>query len=124
LFLFLLQVDSPIANLVQQGTSLSPDATIQYDNDNPNIEEAMLETMQALLELPHPVVAIMPGAETGVELADMLAVRMGTRSNTEELTPARRNKYLMGEQVRSRGVRAARQILAYNLADVEAFFSD
>ncbi|CAN0378240.1 unnamed protein product, partial [Discosporangium mesarthrocarpum] len=90
----------PIASLVQEGTTLRPDVTIQHDNENPNPEEAMLETMQALLDLPHPVIAILPGAETGVELADMLAARMGTRCNSEELTLARRNKYLMGEQVR------------------------
>ena len=51
------------------------------------------------MELPHPVIAIMPGAETGVELADLLASRFGTRNNGEDLTAARRNKFLMGEQV-------------------------
>lgn len=34
----------------------------------------------------------MPGAETGVELADRLAARYGTRSNGEQHTEARRNK--------------------------------
>jgi hypothetical protein len=32
---------------------------------------------QALLELPHPIVGVLPGAETGVELADVLAARLG-----------------------------------------------
>ena len=54
------------------------------------------------MELPHPVVAILAGAETGVELADMLSTRLGTRNNGEEMTKARRNKYLMGEQVKKK----------------------
>lgn len=45
------------------------------------------------------MIAILPGAETGVDLADKLAARLGTRNNGEEFTEARRNKYLMGEQV-------------------------
>lgn len=61
------------------------------------------KNVQSLAELPHPVVAILPGAETGVELADLLAARLGTRNNGEDLTLARRNKYLMGEQVRYSG---------------------
>lgn len=36
---------------------------------------------------------------TGVELSDVLSSRMGLLSNGEELSLARRNKYLMGEQV-------------------------
>ncbi len=44
------------------------------------------------------MIAILPGAETGVDLADKLAARLGTRNNGEELTEARRNKFLMGEQ--------------------------
>ncbi|CAN0369390.1 unnamed protein product, partial [Laminaria digitata] len=52
-----------------------------------------------LLDLPHPVIAVLAGAETGVELADRLSARMGNRNNGEDLTLARRNKYLMGEQV-------------------------
>ena len=44
-----------------------------------------------------------------MELADRLAVRVGTRNNGEELTLARRNKYVMGETVRAAGVRAVRQ---------------
>ena len=51
------------------------------------------------MDLPHPIIAVLPGAETGVELADVLAARLGTRSNGEELTVARRNKYLMGKPV-------------------------
>lgn len=57
--------------------------------------------MQAL---PFQITALLPGAETGVELADRLSFRMGLKSNGEEGSLARRNKYLMGEAVRNAGV--------------------
>lgn len=41
------------------------------------------------------------GAETGVELADILSNRLGLASNGEDLSLCRRNKHLMGEQVRA-----------------------
>ncbi|CAM9737898.1 unnamed protein product [Ectocarpus fasciculatus] len=124
------EVDSPVANLVQQGTNLRPDMTIQHDDHHEDPELAIQQTMQSIAELPHPVIAILPGAETGVDLSDKLAARLGTRNNGEEFTEARRNKYLMGEQARERererahGVRAARQCLARTVDQVTAFLDD
>lgn len=47
LFLFFsLKMDSPIANLVQQGTSLRPDMTIQHDDRHDDPEQAIQQTMQ------------------------------------------------------------------------------
>jgi hypothetical protein len=40
------EVDSPIANLVQQGTSLKPDVTIQHNNAHDDPEAALAETLQ------------------------------------------------------------------------------
>eukprot|EP00904_Undaria_pinnatifida_P012537 jgi/Undpi1/8413/HiC_scaffold_25.g10881.m1 len=118
------EMDSSMASLVQQGTSLTPDMTIQHDDLHEDPEIAIHQTLQSLLELPHPVIAVLAGAETGVELADKLSARMGNRNNGEDLTLARRNKYLMGEQVRSCGVRAARQSLASTVEEVGAFLDD
>jgi len=53
-----------------------------------------------------------------VELSDRLAARYGTRSNGEEFTEARRNKYLMQEVVRSKGLRAITQKLCRSEAEV------
>lgn len=39
-------MDSPIANLVQQGTSLRPDMTIQHDDLHEDPEQAIQQTMQ------------------------------------------------------------------------------
>ena len=67
------------------------------------------ETARQLRALPWPVAAVLPGAETGVLLADQLAARLGTRGNGLAQSCARRNKFDMGEAVRAAGVRAARQ---------------
>lgn len=45
----------------------------------------------------------------------------GLRSNGEEGSLARRNKYLMGEKVRSAGVRAVKQQLCTTLSEVREF---
>ncbi|CAM9247499.1 unnamed protein product [Phaeothamnion confervicola] len=118
------EVDSPIANLVQQGTNLRPDVTIQHDSTHPDPFLAVQQTVTALCDLPHPIVAIVPGAETGVELADVLSARLGTRSNGEALSAARRNKYLMGEAVRAAGVRAARQAMVHSREEVDEFLAE
>lgn len=67
------------------------------------------QTLAALQALPFEIIAVMAGAETGVELADSLSARMGLRSNGEAKSLARRNKYVMGEAVRQSGVRAVKQ---------------
>jgi biotin carboxylase len=118
------EMDSPIAGLVQQGTSLQPDLTIQHDAAHPDQEAALQLTLAELGALPHPILAILPGAETGVELADRLSSRFGTRTNGEDIEGARRNKFFMGERVRSRGVRAARQRLATSEAELLAFLGE
>jgi len=56
-------------------------------------------TLDALEALPFHIVALIPGAETGVELADRLSEKLGLRSNGEKGSEARRNKYVMGEKV-------------------------
>jgi biotin carboxylase len=61
-----------------------------------------------------------------VELSDTLSARLrlrkkGLLTNGEELSHARRDKYLMGERIRAAGLRAARQVEAGAWADVESF---
>ena len=66
-------------------------------------------------------VSYLTGAETGVELADRLSNRLGLRSNGEDLSLARRNKYIMGETVRASGVRAVKQQLCTTLGELNDF---
>src|SRR5690349_18803442 len=56
------------------------------------------------------LLAVLPGTETGVELADALAEKLGVPGNGTRKSEARREKYLMVEAARAHGLRAARQI--------------
>lgn len=77
--------------------------------------------MNSLRELPFPIIAVLPGAETGVELADQLSFRLGLRSNGTAQSLARRNKYVMGETVRNAGVRAVKQATCTSVEEMVAF---
>lgn len=66
---------------------------------------------------PYRVVGVLPGTETGVELADQISEQIpGVPSNGTALSEARRNKYLMVEAVRDAGLRAALQIRTDSLS--------
>jgi len=102
--------DSPVAALVSsQHSSMRHHPTVQHDSANANEEEALEATLAGLRALDVPVMAIIPGAETAVELADKLNARFGTRGNSLALTEARRHKFHMHEAVRAKGVRACMQ---------------
>jgi hypothetical protein len=68
------------------------------------------------------VLAIIPGAETGVELAEMLAKRYGTRSNNEIQLENRRNKYGMQECLRKANIRSVTQRLCQTAEEIQHFF--
>ena len=59
-----------------------------------------------------------------MELAEKLAARFGTRNNGEEMTQARRNKYVMQEEIRKKGVRAVTQKLAKTEEEVKGFCAE
>lgn len=124
LILIFSEKDSPVAKLVSAGTNVKPTLLIQHDNTHPNQDFAIAQTLESIDSQGSPILAILPGAETGVELCDKLAYRYKTRNNGELMTPARRNKYLMQERVRSCGVRAVQQKLCRSDADVDQFWAD
>jgi hypothetical protein len=74
-----------------------------------------------LNKLPWVIVAVVAGCETGVLLADRLAKLLSLPGNGLPQSAARRNKYLMGERVRSAGLRAVRQAYARVRGDVIEF---
>jgi len=115
--------NSPICHMVTEGHSAQPDATVGHDPSLPE-SEALDQTVAQLAALPYPIVSAVPGAETGVELADQLAEKLGTRGNPLEYSNARRNKYHMGETVRAAGVRAVRQTKATEWVQIEQFLAD
>ena len=69
------------------------------------------------------VAAVVPGTETGVELADKLSEYLNLRTNGTAQSEARRNKYVMGEAVRSAGIRAVKQLKSSVWSEIEAWIA-
>ncbi|RYH31113.1 ATP-grasp domain-containing protein [archaeon] len=124
LILIFSEKDSPVAKLVAKGAHVKPTLLIQHDNRNPNQDAAIQETLLALEAENSPILAILPGAETGVELAEVLASRYGTRHNTPDMTESHRNKFVMQETIRRAGVRAIHQQLCRSEVEVKDFVQD
>jgi biotin carboxylase len=59
----------------------------------------------------HRPVAVVPGGEIGVEVADALGESLALPTNGTALSAARRDKYVMIETIRKAGVACARQTL-------------
>ena len=122
LVLVFSEKESPIKSMISQGTNIEPTLVIQHDNNAINQEEALKATLKEISNCGSPVLAIMPGAETGVELADRLSSRYKTRSNGEVGTRQRRDKFLMHEALRKTGLRYAKHSLCYTEEDIRNFF--
>ena len=113
--------DSPVSNLISSGTNLEPTLIVQHDETASDQDAALQETLAGITGSKHPVLAILPGAETGVELADKLSHAFKTRNNGVDMTEQRRNKYLMQETVREAGLRSIKQKLCRTEDDVTTF---
>jgi len=70
-----------------------------------------------------PILAIIPGSETGVVLAERMAFKFGTPTNPPKNALARRNKFLMGETIKAAGLRGVNQTIAFEWAEVESFLT-
>src|SRR5690606_24294474 len=77
------------------------------------VHDAHLDQTLAAVAAHRPV-AVVAGAESGVELADQLSEGLGLRTNGTQLSAARRDKFLMIETVKAAGVSAAEQVRADN----------
>jgi hypothetical protein len=89
-----------LQGLVPTGLSLSFESIILFDKDiNVIIENLNIAATQA----NSSIVAVLAGAETGVELADQLSEKLSLRTNGTAHSEERRNKYAMGEAVRAAG---------------------
>ena len=100
-----------LQNLVPKGITLNFVDVVAFED---------IEVMAAKLK---NVSEIVPGTETGVELADKLSEFLKLRTNGTVMSEARRNKYIMGETVRSAGVRAVRQLKSSVWGEIEAWLS-
>ncbi|MBV9708554.1 MAG: ATP-grasp domain-containing protein [Chloroflexi bacterium] len=87
------------------------DTVVVYDKSVPDI----VERLRALDPL-----CVIPGAESGVELADELASALTPHlANVPSLASSRRHKMCMGEAVSAAGLPHIRQICTNNVADVQ-----
>lgn len=71
-------------------------------------EGNITETLEKIK--PFKPKCIIPGAETGVELANELARILKLKRNDDEKVHARRNKFLMNELIREKGIPAVEQV--------------
>jgi hypothetical protein len=109
--------------MIPSGLSFSFSATLSMKN----LGDADLSFEQLCSEvssLEWPVVAVMAGAETGVELADKLSSYLNLRTNGTKLSEARRNKFVMGETIRSAGLRAVKQLRASTWGEIAEFLDE
>jgi biotin carboxylase len=107
--------EQSLLDLVPKDVDVKFEAVIQLTTI-----EAMLAELKAL---PWKIEAIIAGAETGVELTDALSERMNLRTNCESGSLARRDKYIMGEAVRSAGLRAVEQAICSDIGAVNDFLT-
>jgi biotin carboxylase len=110
------QLDA-LTSLIPQGIPLVFDAIVGYSSDIATMAEEIKKNGWEIL-------AVLAGAETGVELADKLSEHMGLRTNGTALSEARRNKFIMGETVRAAGIRAVKQLYATKWGEISEFLSD
>ena len=111
-----------LEKMVPAGVTLKFEATFVYDV-NVEPDQAVATILDGVAALGYPVLAVMAGAETGVELSDLLSEKLGVRTNGTQGSEARRNKYAMGETIRAAGVRAVKQLRASKWADIEEFLA-
>lgn len=106
-----------VASLIPEGLTLSFTATIPYEGDI----KALVSAIQSASGPEKRIDAVLPGAELGVLLADAITDALNLRRNRMEHSPARRDKYLMGETLREAGIRSVKQVKAETWSQAQAF---
>ncbi|MBC3269427.1 ATP-grasp domain-containing protein [Pseudomonas sp. SWRI81] len=86
-----------------------------------SVADEGLEALIARLAAHQPA-AVLTGSEFGVELADLLAARLGLPGNDPATSAARRDKSLMAEQVAQAGLPVAAQLRTRSMAEALAWF--
>ncbi|RHY38374.1 hypothetical protein DYB30_010124 [Aphanomyces astaci] len=121
----LLENMESVASLVPDGITLEFAATVEHVGEN--VQDTVDLLYAAATEVAKggrvDIVAVIPGAETGVLLADAITEVLQTAGNDVAHTDARRDKYLMGEALRDAGIRAVKQAKCTEWSHVEAFMA-
>ena len=111
-----------LQELVSKNLNYKYMETIEFDENEEDALEKLVHRIKSKVTVP--ILSVLAGAETGVILADMLSERLGLRTNGTKLSEARRDKYVMGETIRSAGVRAVRQMMSSNLQEVKTYIEE
>ena len=94
-------------------TMLAPDLTAYAENIVCTDQAELVELLR-----PYSPLAVVPGQESAVRLADRISEALAVKSNGTALSPARRDKYEMIEALRRAGVRCADQFKSDDVAAV------
>lgn len=112
-----------LLDMVPDGLNFTFEASFMLSTDVEN-DIAVNDIIRGVRDLGYPVIAVLAGAETGVELADQLSERMGLMTNGTALSEARRNKFVMGETIRAAGIRAVKQLRATTWGEIDAWIKE
>lgn len=115
-----------LENLIPQGLQLSFESIIPFDSDIQVMINSLSQIAppnnlhkNTLKGLDRELIAVLAGTETGVELADKLSELLGLPTNGSLHSEARRNKFVMGETIRSYGVDAVLQLRATSWNEIQ-----
>lgn len=106
---------------------LKPSLLVLHDSVHRNQRAALAETVSAIksMEATMPILAVLPGAETGISLASRLSNALGTRSNDTEHLKKWESRYESRLAVNLlTGVRVPLQRLATSTDDIIVFWND
>eukprot|EP00604_Paraphysomonas_vestita_P002484 CAMPEP_0174818284 /NCGR_PEP_ID=MMETSP1107-20130205/943_1 /TAXON_ID=36770 /ORGANISM="Paraphysomonas vestita, Strain GFlagA" /LENGTH=366 /DNA_ID=CAMNT_0016029931 /DNA_START=229 /DNA_END=1326 /DNA_ORIENTATION=+ len=113
-----------LMSMIPEGLDFSFAQILSLSTSQLDEEVAFNTLTNQLASLPWPIVSVIAGAETGVELADKLSSHFGLRTNGTSQSEARRNKYVMGETIRAAGIRAVKQLQAQTWGEISTFLNE
>lgn len=105
---------------VGSSSYMKPSLLVQHASLEHDQTQALANTVAGVraFESNAPILAVLAGAETGVDLADRLSEAMGTRSNGSKSIPLRQSKYASAMAAQAVGLRVPMQCLALKEEDV------
>ena len=100
--------------MLRESKTGQPDFSVYLENlvHNGNPEEIVKSLDKYKIEF------VLPGFESGVELADIISEKMGLPTNGTRLSCARRDKFHMKEAVRNAGLKTVDYIASNKLKDI------
>ncbi|OQS05326.1 hypothetical protein THRCLA_20652 [Thraustotheca clavata] len=95
-----------------------------FNNGSDTSEEQLHRVLTTVVGFGYNVIGVIAGAEPGVPLTDRLSERMNLVTNGSAGSEGRRNKYIMGEKIRTAGMRAVKQCLAKTFENAKEYITN